>query len=162
MIIVKLCNALSNKFGGFLSKIIHSTGMPIQIIIRKMIFFRLLLKIVAQWDYCYRTESVRKYICSRSSTPIDSKALTFFSRSDNLLLNLLLSCTHWNVGFKIRQIISHFTMFQILLLMLTFPWPGPLVMVISFAKAGLLCRATTSPALNYPALNSLNHSVVRY
>ena len=26
MIIVKFCNALSNKFGGFLSKIIHATG----------------------------------------------------------------------------------------------------------------------------------------
>ena len=32
MIIFKFCNALSNKFGGFLSKTIHSTGMPIHII----------------------------------------------------------------------------------------------------------------------------------
>ena len=44
MIIVKFCNALSNKFGGFLSKIIHATGMPIHIIIRKMLFCHTFIK----------------------------------------------------------------------------------------------------------------------
>ena len=44
MIIVKFCNALSNKFGGFLSKIIHTTGMPIHIIIRKMLFCHTFIK----------------------------------------------------------------------------------------------------------------------
>ena len=39
IIIVKFVNALSKKIGDFLSKIIHSTGMPIYIIIRKMLFF---------------------------------------------------------------------------------------------------------------------------
>ena len=39
IIIVKFCNALSNKIGDFLSKTIHSTGMPGHIIIRKMLFF---------------------------------------------------------------------------------------------------------------------------
>ena len=123
MIIVKFFNDLSNKFGGFLSKIIHATGMPIHIIIRKCYFVILLFKIVAQGDYCYRVESVRKCICSRSPTPMDSKVHNFFLEAT--IDYFLLSCTPWNVGLKIRQIGSHFTMFQILLLMLTFPWPGP-------------------------------------
>ena len=44
MIILKFCNALSNKFGGFLSKIIHTTGMPIHIIIRKTLFCHTFIK----------------------------------------------------------------------------------------------------------------------
>ena len=43
-IIVKFCNALSNKFGGLLSKIIHSTGMPTHIIIRKNAVFHTFIK----------------------------------------------------------------------------------------------------------------------
>ena len=35
MIIVNNCDLLTNKFGGFLSKTIHSTGMPVDIIIEK-------------------------------------------------------------------------------------------------------------------------------
>ena len=38
IIIVKFVNALSTQIGGFLSKTIHSTGMSIHIIIRKMLF----------------------------------------------------------------------------------------------------------------------------
>ena len=83
MIIVKFCNALSNKFGGFLSKIIHATGCLFISSLEKCYFFILLLKIVAQGDYCYRVESLRKCICSCSPTPMDSKAHNFFSRSDN-------------------------------------------------------------------------------
>ena len=82
----------------------------------------LLLEIVAQWDYYYRIESTRKCIRSYSPTPTVSKAHNFFSRGDNLV-NVV---TPWNVGFKIRLIGSHFIMFQILLLMLTFPWLDPL------------------------------------
>ena len=44
MIIVNFVNALSNKFGGVLSKIIHATGMPIHITIRKMLFFHTFIK----------------------------------------------------------------------------------------------------------------------
>ena len=77
MIIVKFCNALSNKFDGFLSKIIHATGMPIHIAIRNFLFFHT-FKIIAQGDYCYRVESVRKCICSSSPTPMDSKAHNYF------------------------------------------------------------------------------------
>ena len=95
--------------------------------LEKCYFFILLLKIVAQGDYCYRVESVRKCICSRSRTPMDSKAHNFFL--DVIIDYFLLSCTPWNVGFKIRQIGSHFIMFQILLLMLTFPWAGPAVLM---------------------------------
>ena len=127
MIINKFCNALSNKFGGFLSKIIHATGMPIHIIIRKMLFFHTFAKDSCSGDYCYRVESVRKCICSGSPTPMDSKAHNFFL--EVTIDYLLLSCTPCNVGFKISQIGSHFTMFQILLLMLTFPWPGPTVLL---------------------------------
>ena len=38
IIIVEFVNALSTKIGDFLSKTIHSTGIPIHIIIRKMLF----------------------------------------------------------------------------------------------------------------------------
>ena len=43
-IIVKFCNALLNKFGDFLFKIIHSTGMPIHIISRKNAVFHTFIK----------------------------------------------------------------------------------------------------------------------
>ena len=39
IIIFKFVNALSKKIGDFLSKTIYSTGIPIHIIIRKMLFF---------------------------------------------------------------------------------------------------------------------------
>ena len=92
--------------------------------LEKCYFFILLLDIVAQWDYYYRIESMRKCIRSRSPTPTVSKAHNFFLEATILLIvNIVL----WNVGFKIRLIGSHFIMFQIVLLMLTFPRPGPKV-----------------------------------
>ena len=44
IIIGKFVNAFSTKIGDFLSKTIHSTGMPIHIIIRKMIFFHTFIR----------------------------------------------------------------------------------------------------------------------
>ena len=44
IIIIKFVNALSKKIGDFLSKTIHSTGKPIHIIIRKMLFFHTLIR----------------------------------------------------------------------------------------------------------------------
>ena len=40
----QICECLVKKIGDFLSKTIHSTGMPIHIIIRKMLFFHTFIR----------------------------------------------------------------------------------------------------------------------